>query len=172
MANIAIHKNGGQAPLANPTAARREREWEPMRMMREMMGFDPFREMAPFWPADERGAFLPAFEVKETKDGYLFKADLPGVKEGDLDITLTGNRLSVTGKRESEQQEKTDTYYVYERSYGTFSRAFTLPEGVEAAKVHAELKEGVLTIDLPKRPELQAKRIAVGGPTTETAKKG
>jgi HSP20 family protein len=104
---------------------------------------------------------VPSFEIKETKEAYVFKADVPGIKESDLDVTLTGNRLTVSGKREAEKQEHTDTYYVYERSYGDFARSFTLPEGVDASSVNAELNQGVLTLSIKKTPEAQPKKIAV-----------
>lgn len=105
--------------------------------------------------------YAPSFEIKEAKDAYLFKADVPGVKESDLEVTLTGNRLTVSGKREAEKQEQTDTYYTYERSYGDFTRSFTLPEGVDMNSVHADLKEGVLALSIKKKPEAQPKKIAV-----------
>jgi HSP20 family protein len=156
MSNIAIRKNnGGQVVPTAPV------EWEPYRMIRNLMGWDPFREMAPLWPEERAAAYLPAFEVKETKDGFVFKADLPGLQEKDLDIQLTGNRLTLTGKREAEQQEQSDTYFLYERSYGSFTRAFTLPDGVDADHIRAELKDGVLNLVLPKKPEMQPKKIAV-----------
>ncbi len=157
MGSITIQKNGGNEVVPTPT-----REWDPLRTMREMMRWDPFREIAPLWPAEERMAsYMPAFEIKETKGEYLFKADMPGVKEKDLEVTLTGNRLTVSGKREAEQQEKGDTYFVYERTYGSFSRSFTLPEGAEAASLRAELKDGVLAITVPKKPEVQARKVPV-----------
>jgi HSP20 family protein len=157
MADIAVRRENGNKPS---TIATWEPRWEPSRMMRDVFGWDPFREMAPFVPQVPAG-FIPSFEIKETKDGYSFKADLPGVKESDLDVTVTGNRLTVSGKREAEKQEQTDTYYTYERSYGDFTRAFTLPEGVDMNSVHAELKDGVLTLSIKKVAEAQAKKIAV-----------
>ncbi|HEU0035823.1 MAG TPA: HSP20 family small heat-shock protein [Kofleriaceae bacterium] len=132
--------------------------------MRDMLRWDPFREMVPTsWlgPGYPEPVFTPAFEVKETKDAFEFKADLPGVKEPDLEVKLTGNRLSVIGKRESEKEDKQDTYYTYERSYGSFQRLFTLPEGLDVDHVVAELKEGVLNIVIPKRPSEIAKTVAV-----------
>jgi HSP20 family protein len=75
---------------------------------------------------------------------------------------MTGNRLTISGKREAEVEERTDTYYACERSYGSFTRAFTLPEGTDGGdRIRADLKEGVLTLLLPKKPELQPKRIEV-----------
>jgi HSP20 family protein len=144
-----------------PTAPTRS-EWDPFRMMREMMRWEPFAEMAPLF-GHERGMFQPSFEVKETPSEYLFKADLPGVKEEDLDVAVTGNRLTVSGKREAEEKQECETYYAYERSYGSFTRSFTMPEGVDADHVQAELKSGVLTLVLPKRPEMQPKKINLKG---------
>lgn len=131
--------------------------------MRSMLSWDPFREMMPYEVEATMGtyAFEPSFEVKETKDAYLFKADVPGVKQGDLDIALSGNRLSISGKREAEKQEKTDAYYAYERSYGSFTRAFTMPDDIDGGAVHADLRDGVLTVSVGKKPEAQPKKIPV-----------
>lgn len=158
MANINIRKNDQPQPS---TAA--PREWEPARMMRSLLAWDPFREMAPFGFDRELG-FAPAFEVKETKDGYLFKADVPGVKREDIDVNITGNRLTITGKRDAEKEETSDTIYTYERSYGSFTRSFTMPEGVDPNRIHADLRDGVLTVDVPKKPEALPKKIAVSTP--------
>lgn len=139
-------------------------ETDPFKVMREMLRWDPLAS----YPAELRTAnFAPAFDVKETKEAFIFKADLPGVKEQDLEIAYQGNQLVVRGKREQEKEEKTDTYYAYERSYGTFARTFTLPYGVDSEHANAELKEGVLTIALPKKPEVQTKKIAVTSAKTK-----
>ena len=114
----------------------------------------------PFIP-QVSSSFAPSFEVKETKDGYVFRADVPGVKDSDLEVSATGNRLTVSGKREAEKQEQTDTYYTYERSYGDFTRAFTLPDGVAMNSVRADLKDGVLELSIRKTPEAQPKKIEV-----------
>jgi HSP20 family protein len=126
--------------------------------MRNVFGWDPFREMQPFLTQAER-TFVPAFEIKETKEGYLFKADMPGVKESDIDVMVTGNRLIIKGKRDEEKKQETETYYAYERNYGSFTRTFTLPEGCDGTKAQGELKEGVLTLLVPKTPEAQPKKI-------------
>ena len=152
MANLIV-KRGEAAPIA--------REWDPFRMMRELGQWDPLQEMSGIfpYPIQEAMSFTPAFEVKETKDGYIFKADVPGIHEKDLEIAVTGNRLAISGHRETEQRDKSDTWYAYERAYGSFSRSFTLPEGVDTEHVKAELKEGVLTLQLSKLPEAQTRRI-------------
>lgn len=167
MANVTIRKEDRNE--ARTPATSNVDPWEPARMLRSMLRFDPFREMTQLWPDIERGmGFAPAFEVKETKDAYVIKADVPGVKDGDVEVTLTGNRLTISGKREDEKQEKSDAYYVYERSYGHFTRSFTMPAGVDASAVAANLEKGVLTVTIGKKPELQAKKIAISG---EGAKK-
>jgi HSP20 family protein len=132
---------------------------EPFRVFRDLLRWDPFRE--PMWLADRDSAFVPSFEVKETPAAYIFKADLPGIKEEDLDVQLLSNRLTVSGKRESEKKEDNETYHLYERSYGAFSRTFTLPEEVSAAKVDAHLQNGVLTLTVMKNPEAQPQKVRV-----------
>ncbi|HEX7841490.1 MAG TPA: Hsp20/alpha crystallin family protein [Kofleriaceae bacterium] len=131
--------------------------------------WDPFREMIPSWfgqpPVEPM--FNPAFEVKENKDSFLFKADLPGMREQDVEVKLQGDRLTVSGKREAEAEDKGDTFYTYERSFGSFLRTFTLPDGIDGDHVHAELKDGVLTIVVPKKAVAQAKTIAIKGGETK-----
>ncbi|MBF5044316.1 Hsp20/alpha crystallin family protein [Aggregicoccus sp. 17bor-14] len=155
MADLSVRHTPGALP-------QRRQSWDPFQQMQELMGLDPLEEFGRLLSGRAEGArFLPAFEVKETKDAFLFKADLPGVDEKDLDITVTEDRITVSGKRESEQREEGERYYAVERQYGAFSRAFTLPEGVNADGVQAELKDGVLSLRLPKRPESQPRRISV-----------
>jgi HSP20 family protein len=154
MANITVRRNGGEITPTIPS------EWEPGRLFREFLRWDPFRELSPVF-SEERATFMPAFEIKETKESYTFKADLPGVREEDLEITMTGNRLAISGKRESEKEDKGSTYYTCERSYGSFLRSFTLPQGIDSEHLRAELKEGVLTLVVPKKPEAQPRKIEV-----------
>jgi HSP20 family protein len=159
MGNIDVRKNDqGQLVASVP------REWDPMRVMRSLLTWDPFREMAPIGFDQPMAAFAPAFEIKETRDGYVFKAEVPGVKREDIDVSYAANRLTITGKREAEKQEKHDTFYTYERSYGSFTRAFTMPEGIDATGIHADLRDGVLSISVTKKPEAQPKKIAVSTP--------
>jgi HSP20 family protein len=158
MANVAIRKDGGEhrAQVAS--------DWDPLRTMRHMLRWDPFREMTQLWPAEERNlGYMPAFEVKETKDAYIIKADMPGIRENDLEVTLTGNRLTIGGKRDAEKEDKGETFYIYERSYGTFTRSFTMPAGIDGNAIAANLDKGVLTVTVGKKPEVQAKKIAIGG---------
>jgi HSP20 family protein len=150
-----IRRNQGHETAPATGAA-----WDPFRVMRDMLRWDPFRELEGAAGGDY-GIFAPSFDVKETKEGYVFRADLPGVREEDLEISLTGNRLAISGHREQEKREQGDTYYASERSYGAFSRAFTLPEGTDADNVKAELKNGVLQVIVPKKPEVQPRKITI-----------
>jgi HSP20 family protein len=154
MANLTVNKSPS-APNYSTT------RWDPLTAFRDFVRWDPFREIAPISAMDRMSELYAAFEVKETKDGYVFKADVPGMKESDLTINLMGTRLTVSGKREEEKQNEYETYFSYERSYGTFTRSFTLPEGIDADKVNASLKDGVLTITVPKKPESQPKQVNI-----------
>jgi HSP20 family protein len=133
---------------------------DPFRVMDELFRWDPFRG-GEGWGA-QLTEFVPNFEVKETKDEYVLQADMPGVNERDLEISVTGNVIQVSGKREQEARQEGERFYAMERSYGTFTRSFALPEGADAERVSADLKDGVLTVRIPKKPEVQAKRISIG----------
>jgi HSP20 family protein len=130
------------------------------------MKWDPFREIAaPLFGMEPqmKARFFPAFEVKETKEAYAFRAGLPGIEEKDIEITLTANRLTVSGKREEEKEQKGDVFYINERTYGTFTRSFTLPEGIDGEHVTAEVTGGVLNIVVPRKPESQPRKVALKG---------
>jgi HSP20 family protein len=128
--------------------------------MRELFRWDPFTASSS-WPLAATAGFAPDFDVKETKESFVFTADLPGVADKDVQVQLSDNRLSISGKRESEKTEQQETYFASERSYGSFTRTFVLPEGVDADKAHAQLKNGVLSVAVPKRPEAQPRKISV-----------
>ncbi len=136
---------------------------DPLQIMRDLTGWDPFREITTSTPFVSRPsvAFAPQFEVKETKDAFIFKADLPGVEEKNIDVSLTGNRLSVSGLREEEDRSEGENFFAYERAFGSFTRAFTLPDGVDSEQVSADLKDGVLTLHIAKKPEHQPKKISI-----------
>lgn len=153
MGDITVRRTGQVAPT---------QEWDPFRTMRELMRWDPYREMVPAFRPEPAG-FYPAFDVKESKEGYLFQADLPGFKSEDLHISMEGSRLQVSGKREAEFEEKTDTYYASERSFGSFMRSFTLPAGADSKNVRAELRDGVLTISIGRSPESKPRSIPIHG---------
>jgi HSP20 family protein len=139
---------------------------DPFQLMRELMA-DPYRmfQMSPFSGRDM--GWNPGFEVRETDDAFLFKADMPGIRSEDLEISLTGNQLSISGKREHEQEQGEGRFHTYERSYGSFERSFSLPESADMDKIRSDLKDGVLTLVVPKKPGTspQRRKIAIGSGT-------
>ena len=134
--------------------------WDPFEQMRELLR-EEFPQLSSR-SSEEALSFSPDFEVKENAGEFVFKADLPGIKEQDIDISLSGDRITISGKREAEKREENDRFYAYERSFGSFSRMFTLPEGVDTEHARAELKDGVLSLVVPKTAEVKARRIPVG----------
>jgi HSP20 family protein len=162
MAQLPVHHRGW--------GLTRRSEWDPFERMQELIGSDPLESLSRLFRSGEAPGFIPTFEVKESKDGFVFKADLPGVDEKDIDVSVSGDRITVGGKRESEQHEESDRFYAYERSYGTFNRSFTLPEDVNADAVQASLKDGVLTLMLPKKPEAKSRKIPIGAGGKESGK--
>lgn len=133
---------------------------EPLRLFADLNRWDPFGEVG-FQPWTPGTSYLPAFELKETANALVVKADMPGIQEKDLEINLVGNRLTISGKREEEKIQDDEVCHLVERSYGSFNRTITLPEDMDANKVKAQLKEGVLTVTVPKSPEMQPKKIDV-----------
>ena len=115
-------------------------------------------DVAPFGGWDERmKAFSPSVDVKEDEMGILVKAELPGVEEKDVEVLLSDNVLTLKGEKKEEKEEKEKDYYHMERSYGSFSRVISLPEGVDPEKAEASYKNGVLTIRLPRKKEAAEK---------------
>lgn len=98
----------------------------------------------------ETSQWLPAFDVTESEKEYVVHAELPGVDVKDLDVSLSEGILTVTGEKKHEHEEKEESYHRIERSYGTFSRSFRIPEEIKMRGVDATYKDGVLTITLPK----------------------
>jgi HSP20 family protein len=139
--------------------------WDPLEVMRDLESWDPLQQIERIFTPVLAGQrmFSPSFDVRETPDAYIFKADLPGIKEEDVDILLTGNRLTIRGKREQEERQEGEQYYAVERSYGSFTRTFTLPEGCDLDHVKAELRGGVLTVVVPKSEHAKPKRISLQG---------
>jgi HSP20 family protein len=108
--------------------------------------------------------WAPAIDVV-TEDGDLvIRAELPGVKQEDVDITLQDNVLTVSGERKAEQEEERGGYYVRERRYGSFSRSLSVPEGVDESKIHARYENGVLEVTVEGAAQVQEpKRIQIEG---------
>ena len=125
-------------------------------------GFDP----EPFHAYGKATAgFAPKLEVTESEKEFTISAELPGLDEKDIEVTLEGDVLTVKGEKKEEHEEKKLGYYRSERSYGAFQRSVVLPETISTGDVRAEVKKGVLKILLPKKPEAQIahKKIEVKG---------
>jgi HSP20 family protein len=128
---------------------------DPYSLARELLGWDPLFTTRPV------SAFSPAFEVKETADSFVLKADVPGVDEKDLDIAVHNGTLTVSGHRAAEERKDGDSYALYERQYGSFSRSFALPETADGERIEAKLDSGVLTLTIAKRVEAKPRKIAI-----------
>lgn len=117
-----------------------------------------------FWPTEPAaGITVPAVDVAEDEAGYKITAELPGLDEKNIEVSLSGDRLVIKGEKRQEKEEKGKNFYLSERSYGSFQRAFRLPDGVDPDKVAATFSKGVLTVTLPKtaQAQQQQKKIEV-----------
>lgn len=106
-------------------------------------------------------AWAPSVDVYETENELAIKADLPEVVEKDLDVRVENNMLTIRGERKLEQSVKEENYLRMERSYGSFSRSFSLPNTVDTQAIKAQYTDGVLTITLPKRAESKPKQVKI-----------
>lgn len=125
---------------------------------------DPFhdfrREMERFFEPDfpfaRSGEFLsPSIDVKEMDDKFIVTAELPGLEEDDVDVSLSRNILTIKGEKKIEKEEKNENYHVSERKYGKFSRSFNLPYEIDPKDVDARFSKGILEITLPKSKDIQ-----------------
>jgi len=140
--------------------------------------FDPFREMAALQDRVNRafgdlnrrfdddltmrGTWTPSVDIFETDDHALvIKAELPDVSREDIDLRVENNTLTITGQKKMDSDVKEEKYHRIERVYGSFSRTFTLPPTVDAGRINAEFKNGVLTVTLPLREEAKPRQIQV-----------
>jgi HSP20 family protein len=117
---------------------------------RRLFDFEP-----PRWPASTFGFSAPAVDVTEDDKAYKITAELPGLEEKNIDVTVLGDMLTLKGEKRYEKDEEDKNRHMSERAYGSFQRSFALPEGVDRDKIAANLEKGVLTISLPKAPEAQ-----------------
>ena len=140
--------------------------WEPFRNVGDIQGevnrlFDTFlgRPMAPAAPATR--SWLPAVDMHETKDELVLTVEVPGVREKDIAVSITGDLLSIKGERRWEDEAKDQKFLYVERAYGQFERLVQLPMAVQADKVKATYRDGVLQITLPKAEELKPREIKI-----------
>lgn len=105
--------------------------------------------------------WAPAVDIHEAEDALVVTADLPGMKESDLDVRVENNTLTIRGERKFESEVKEESYLRVERTYGSFTRSFTLPNTVKTEGIEASYKDGVLTVKLPKREETKPRQVKV-----------
>lgn len=122
-------------------------------------------EIGPFWRREWALTSAPAVDVVETETSYEITAELPGMDEKDIEVKLANGGLTIKGEKQQEKEEKQKDYYLHERHFGAFERSFRMPDGVDAGKIQASFKNGVLTVTLPKTVEAQTapKTIPVNG---------
>jgi HSP20 family protein len=105
--------------------------------------------------------WIPAMDLVETEDAFVLKADLPGLSEADVNIELDDNVLTISGERKAEHEDRKAGYYRVERSYGSFRRSLTLPEGVDPEAVKATFDKGVLEVVVPKPAQQQPRKVQI-----------
>lgn len=108
-----------------------------------------------------RGSWVPAVDIQEEGDSFIIHAELPGLKREDIQIRVEDRLLTISGERKFENEEKKDNFHRIERSYGRFTRSFTLNKKVAVESISANYKDGVLTVRVPKAPETQPRQIDI-----------
>jgi HSP20 family protein len=135
---------------------------DPMGIQGEMNRFfDDFFGMPRKVDDQERFHWNPRVNIEEVKDRFEITAELPGLKKEDVKIEVKDHVLTLTGEKKAENENKDRNVYLFERAYGRFCRTFTLPDNVEAGKIGASFKDGILKIDIPKTEEAKPKEIEV-----------
>jgi HSP20 family protein len=140
--------------------------WEPVREITSIQSemnrlFNTFFDTPTAGNGSAARRWIPAMDLVETDDHFVLKADLPGLKEEDVNIEVEENVLTVSGERKAEHEDKREGYVRVERSYGSFRRSLTLPEGVDAEAVTANFDNGVLEVRIPKPEERKPRRVAI-----------
>ena len=140
--------------------------WNPFRELEDMQGrLNRLFGESPFARTGENGmsfsGWSPAVDVQETDKEYLIKADLPDVKKEDVKVEFLDGTLTIEGERQQEKEENGKKFHKIEREYGEFLRRFGVPSEVDASKVQAEFKNGVLNVHLPKSATAKPKAIDI-----------
>jgi len=124
--------------------------------------FSPERFFREWTSPSQRSARLaPAVDVSEDEKGYSITVELAGVKKDDVTVEVHENVLSIRGEKKSEREEKKDKTHWIERTYGSFSRSFTLPPSAVSEELKASFKDGVLSIEIPKKEEVKPRQISI-----------
>jgi HSP20 family protein len=152
MPNIEVSKKPG-----TPAQPRPRDVFDTMRQEMDRL-FDRFDVGLPRWPSligrgGDAGFMVPDIDVKDSSKALVIEAELPGVAEKDLSVTLANGVLTIKGEKRSEREEKEDNYYLSERSFGSFERSLALPDTADEAKIEARFEKGVLSVTVPKKPE-------------------
>lgn len=135
--------------------------WSPFRELEEMQrNLSRILDDASFG-ATETGQWLPAVDIRETDDALLVEAELPGIDKKDVNVEVKDGVLTISGERKFEKDVKEENVHRIERSYGRFVRSFSLPTNVDTDKVEATMKDGVLSVRLPKKESAKPKAITV-----------
>lgn len=125
----------------------------------------PFSLFGPSWlPRLKMPEFeetTPSVDIFEEGTDMVMKAELPGMKKEEIEVNVSGDRIIISGEKKREEKVEKKNYYRLERSYGSFSRSFTLPSGVQADKIKAQFKDGILEVRIPKTEEAKKKEIKV-----------
>lgn len=143
------------SPLSRKGLPVKREEYEPFTFFREEMNrlFDNFFRGFEIEPFERRlTTFSPSIDISETDKEVIISAELPGIEDKDIDVSLTKDSITIKGEKKEEKEEKGKSYYRMERSYGSFSRTIPLPAEIDSDKTTAEFKKGVLTIKMPKTP--------------------
>jgi HSP20 family protein len=145
--------------------------WDPFSEMREFerrfhgtLGdlFD-WRAFPTLWSRTlEEGARSPSIEVVDKGDKYLVRAELPGMKKEDIDVSIADSSLTISGERKQDKEVKEEDYLYREHYYGSFHRTLPLPEGVDSKKIEASYENGILEVTMPKGEETKIKKVKVG----------
>jgi HSP20 family protein len=120
--------------------------------------FDAF-----FGQTDQARRWVPPVDLVEAEDHFVLRADLPGLSEGDVNIEVQDGTLTISGERKAEHEQREKGWYRIERSFGRFSRALSLPDGVDPDRIQASFSDGVLEVRIPKPEERKPRRIAISG---------
>jgi len=142
------------------------RSWEPFRELEDMTRqFEDFFRR-PLHPASWRRlpvemGWAPPIELIEKDGKFIVKAELPGMKKEDIDVSVVGDTLTIKGERKTEKEVKEEDYYLCERSYGSFFRSISLPAAVDAKKVKADYDDGILEITLNKVNDIKPEKVAI-----------
>ncbi len=105
--------------------------------------------------------WMPTVDISETKDNIIIKAELPGMEAKDVNVSISGDMLTIKGEKKKEKEEKDESHYYSERYYGNYERSFRLPTGVQSNKAEASFDKGVLKVTLPKVEEAKKKEIEI-----------